>query len=86
VLRWGDCLPKTMVEGSGKVCVDGGEKVKGRGAARYPELGAEVPNVNSTGEVNGAICVPLAWKGAQWCGALAAGGAACNPIHCRPHR
>ena len=86
VLRWGDCHPKTMVEGSGKVCVDGGEKMKGGGAARYPELGAEVPNVNSAEEGKGAVCVPFARKEAQWCGALAAGGASRNPIHCRPHR
>ena len=68
------------------MCVDGGEKTKGGGAARYPELGAEVPNVNSAEEGKGAVCVPFARKEAQWCGALAAGGASRNPIHGRPHR
>ena len=55
-------------------------------AARCPELGAEVPNVNLAEGGRGAMCVPFAWKEAQWCGALAAGGTSRNPIHGRPHR
>ena len=56
-------------------------------AARYPELGAEVPNVNSTEEGRGAMCVPfVARKEAQWHGALADEGASRSSVHDRPHR
>ena len=51
-----------MGKGSWKVCVDGGRKMKEEEAARYPELGVEVPNVNSTEEGRGAMCVPFARK------------------------
>ena len=47
-------------------------------AARCPELGAEVPNANSTEGGRGAMCVPFARKEAQWYGALADGCALLN--------
>ena len=55
-------------------------------AARCPELGAEVPNVNSTEGGRGAMFVPFARKEAQWYGALADGGASRNSVHDKPHR
>ena len=75
-----------MGKGSWKVCVDGGRKMKEEEAARCPELGAEVPNVNSTEGGRGAMFVPFARKEAQWYGALADGGASRNSVHDKPHR
>ena len=53
-------------------------------AARCPELGAEVPNVNSTEGGRGAMFVPFARKEAQWYGALADGGASRNSVLDKP--
>ena len=77
-----------MVEGSGKVSVDGGGKLKEEGAAQYPELRTGVPKVNPAGESEGAVCAPFTWTDTQWYGALliSAGGAPRKPFHGRPHR